>query len=40
MLWFQSFDTADKTIAGYETMHMLRKRQVKNLAKGNVIAEI
>ena len=38
--WFQSFDTALKTIAGYETMHMIRKGQVKNLAKGNVIAEI
>ena len=38
--WFKSFDTASKTIAGYETMHMIRKGQVKYLAKGNIIAEI
>ena len=38
--WFQYFDTAIKTISGYETMHMLRKGQVKNLAKGDAIAEV
>ncbi|MBT6539483.1 MAG: IS6 family transposase, partial [Francisellaceae bacterium] len=36
--WFQYFDPARKTISGYETMHMLRKGQVKNLAKGDAIA--
>jgi transposase, IS6 family len=38
--WFQYFDTARKTISGYEAMHMIRKGQVKNLAKGDAIAEI
>jgi transposase-like protein len=38
--WFQSFNTARKTIDGYEAMHMIRKGQVKNVNKGNVIAEI
>ena len=27
--WLQSFETAKATIAGYETMHMIRKGQVK-----------
>ena len=38
--WFQSFSTAKKTIAGYETMHMIRKGQVKNMAANNVQAQV
>ena len=38
--WFQSFATAKKTIAGYETMHMIRKGQVKNVAAHDVLAQI
>ena len=37
--WFQSFHTAKCTIFGYETMHMLRKGQVKNMAANNVKAQ-
>jgi len=33
--WFQSFQTARNTIAGYETMHMIRKGRVKNMAANN-----
>lgn len=33
--WFQSFHTAKWAIDGYETMHMLRKGQVKRLALDN-----
>lgn len=29
MLGFKSFETAEKTIQGIETMHMIRKGQVK-----------
>jgi len=38
--WFQSFHTAKCTIAGYETMHMIRKGQVKNMAANNVQAQV
>lgn len=38
--WFQSFSTAKNTISGYETMHMLRKGQVKGIAQGDVLSEI
>jgi IS6 family transposase len=38
--WFQSFSTAKKTIAGYETMHMIRKGQVKNIAANDVHAQV
>jgi IS6 family transposase len=38
--WFQSFSTAKKTIAGYETMHMIRKGQVKNMSAHNVPEQI
>ncbi|MBV8884522.1 MAG: DDE-type integrase/transposase/recombinase, partial [Chroococcidiopsidaceae cyanobacterium CP_BM_RX_35] len=33
---FGSFNIARRTIKGYETMHMLKKGQVKNLKKGAV----
>jgi len=38
--WFQSFHTAKWTIAGYETLHMIRKGQVKNLAAKDVLGQI
>jgi IS6 family transposase len=38
--WFQSFSTAKRTIAGYETMHMLRKGQVKNIAANDAYAQV
>jgi len=38
--WFQSFATAKRTIAGYETMHILRKGQVKNIKANDVQAQI
>jgi transposase-like protein len=37
--WLQSFQTANKTLAGYEAMHMLRKGQVRYLSRGNVLAQ-
>lgn len=33
---FKSFNTASRTIKGYETMHMLKKGQVKKVEKGAV----
>lgn len=38
--WFQSFYTAKYTIAGYETLHMIRKGQVKNLAANDTMGQI
>lgn len=37
--WFRKFSSAKNTIAGYEIMNMIRKGQVKNVAKGNIIAQ-
>ena len=39
-LWFQSFDTAKVTIAGYETMHMIRKGQLKIAGNNNPQSQI
>jgi len=33
---FGSFNTARRTIRGYETMHMLRKGQIQRVARGSV----
>jgi len=33
---FKSFNTARRTIKGYEIMHMLKKGQVKKVEKGAV----
>jgi len=30
-MWFQSFDSAQNTLSGYEAMHMLRKGQVRHV---------
>lgn len=39
-LWFRSVTGALNTIAGYESMHMIRKGQVKWLAKGDVTGQV
>ncbi len=38
-LGFRSFDGAQRTIQGYEAMHMIRKGQVRWLAKGDIAAQ-
>ena len=38
--WFQSFNTAKKTIDGYEAMHMLMKGQVKQVAANDALARM
>jgi transposase-like protein len=39
-LGFRSFNTARRTIQGYEAMNMVRKGQIKDLEKGDVIGQI
>jgi len=39
-LGFKSFNTARRTIKGYEAMHMLQKGQVIGVPKGNVLAQL
>ena len=39
-LWFRSVDGALNTIAGYESMNMIRKGQVRRLAKGDVVGQM
>jgi len=39
-LGFKSFNTARRTIKGYEVMQMLRKGQVVGVAKGDVLAQL
>jgi IS6 family transposase len=39
-LWFGSFYTANKTLAGYEIMHMIHKGQIKTILKNNSLAQI
>ncbi len=39
-LGFFAFDTAQRTLSGYETMHMVRKGQVKGVDKGDVLAQV
>ncbi len=39
-LWFRSVGGALNTIAGYEAMHMIRKGQIRWLAKGDVVGQI
>jgi transposase-like protein len=36
---FGAFATAERTIHGYEVMHMLRKGQVGGMATGDVLAQ-
>jgi transposase-like protein len=37
---FQSFNTARRTIRGYEVMNMLRKGQVEGIAKRDIRAQV
>ena len=37
--WYQSFDTAARTIDGMEAMRMLQKGQIKYVAKGSIRAQ-
>jgi transposase, IS6 family len=37
---FRSFDSAWRTIQGYEVLHMIRKGQVRWLPKGDVIGQV
>jgi transposase-like protein len=39
-LGFASFNTARRTIQGYEAMNMIRKGQIKDIAKGDVMGQI
>jgi IS6 family transposase len=38
-LGFGAFATAQRTIQGYEAMHMFRKGQLEGIAKGDVLAQ-
>jgi IS6 family transposase len=38
-LGFSAFSTAQRTIQGYEAMHMLRKGQLEGVAKGDILAQ-
>jgi transposase, IS6 family len=37
---FASFNTARRTLKGYETMNMIRKGQVKGVKKGDIGAQV
>ncbi len=39
-LGFFSFDTAQRTLSGYETMNMIRKGQVTGADKGDILAQV
>jgi transposase-like protein len=39
-LGFFSFETAQRTLAGYETMNMIRKGQLKGAEKGDILTQI
>lgn len=39
-LGFRCFTGAERTIQGYEAMHMIRKGQVRWLAKGDVAEQV
>jgi len=39
-LWFRSTNGALNTIAGYEAMHIIRKGQIRWLAKGDVVGQV
>ena len=38
-LWFQEFHSAQRAIAGYESMHMIRKGQVRYVGKHDLISQ-
>ena len=37
---FFSFETAGKTLQGYECMHMIRKGQMHSVAKGDITGQV
>ena len=37
--WFHSFNTAKKTLAGFEAMHMIKKGQIRYVAANDPIAQ-
>ena len=39
-LGFFAFDTAQRTLSGYETMNMIRKGQVSGVDKGDILAQV
>lgn len=39
-LGFFTFDSARRTLSGYETMNMIRKGQVKGVNKGNILMQV
>ena len=39
-LWFRSVDGALRTIAGYEAMNVIRKGQIRWLAKSDVLGQV
>jgi IS6 family transposase len=39
-LWFRSVSGALNTIAGYEAMHMIRKAQIRWLAKNDLLEQV
>ena len=39
-LGFFSFETAWRTLQGYEVMHMMRKGQVQGVGKGEILAQV
>jgi hypothetical protein len=39
-LWFRSVKGAVNTIAGYESVHMIKKGQVRWLAKGDIAGQV
>jgi transposase-like protein len=38
-LGFGSFQTAERTLQGYEMMHMIRKGQCKGAGRGDVLSQ-
>jgi transposase, IS6 family len=39
-LWFLSVEGKLLTVAGYEAMHAIRKRQIRWLSKGDVVGQV
>ncbi len=39
-LGFFSFETARRTLAGYETLNMIRKGLMKGAEKGDILAQV
>ena len=37
--WFRNWESAANTIAGYEIIHMIKKGQIKQISKGDIIAQ-